>query len=454
MLHSRYRGGAARALALQGRGQPAEARQAGLHSPGKGLPVRAAMEGWACQPCFGAKLQVAHAAPAAGIWDMAGRAQTVCGPVDPAELGKTLAHEHLLIDLSWARDPRTASDRVFFEKPLDMDVCGCCRHYNMANKADLMLGSVDVAVSAMQRFRMAGGGAVVEPTSIGIGRDPLGLQEISRGSGVHVVMGTAFYVASVHPKELKDWTVAEIAKMLVDDIVYGATLSRQSPSSGTTTVHSSSSGVRAGIIGELGCSWPLHPDEAKVLQASAVAQRSTGAAISVHPGRDEAAPMEILRVLEAAGADLSRVVMCHIDRTVFKEHTLEEIAETGCYLEYDLFGMYQSGFYPHNPEVELLNDAGRVKQIQWLIAKGLGKRVLVSQDIAGNHRLSEWGGHGYHYLLKEVLPAMRARGMSEGQISDLFENNPQSVLTFAPVAASSVVADPVAGSSSKYVPRM
>jgi predicted metal-dependent phosphotriesterase family hydrolase len=36
---------------------------------------------------------------------MAGRAQTVCGPVHPAELGQTLAHEHLLIDLSWSRDP-------------------------------------------------------------------------------------------------------------------------------------------------------------------------------------------------------------------------------------------------------------------------------------------------------------------------------------------------------------
>ena len=104
--------------------------------------------------------------------------------------------------------------------------------------------------------------------------------------------------------------------------------------------------------------------------------------------------------------------------------------------------MYQSGFYP---EAELLNAAG-------LSAKGLGKQVLVSQRIAGNHRLSEWGGHGYHCLLKEVLPAMRSRGMSEGQISDLFENNPQSVLTFGPVATSSVVADPVAGSSSKYVP--
>ena len=437
------------------------------------------MDTRACAPCFSGVLKVVEPAPAAALWDLAGKAQTVCGAVEPAELGQTLAHEHLLIDLSWSRDPRTASDRLFFERPLDMDVFGCCRHYNMANKADLLLGSVAVAVGEMQRFRMAGGGAMIEPTSLGIGRDPLGLQEISRASGVHVfapenfgigrdllkrtselnmcamysllqvVMGAAFYVASVHPPELKDWTVAEIAKMLVDDIVYGATLSQESPSSGSTTVHSVSTGVRAGIIGEVGCSWPLHPDEARVLQASAAAQRATGAAITVHPGRDETAPMEILRVLEAAGADLSRVVMCHIDRTVFKESTLEEIAATGCYLEYDLFGMYQSGYYPHNPDVDLLNDAGRVKQIQWLIAKGAGRQILVSQDIAGNHRLAKWGGHGYHYLLKEIMPMMRARGMAEEQIADLFEKNPQRVLAFDAAAVESPTsASPAAGSSS------
>jgi hypothetical protein len=63
------------------------------------------MDSSRCRPC-GAQLQVRPSpAVSGGIWDMAGRAQTVCGPVHPAELGQTLAHEHLLIDLSWSRDP-------------------------------------------------------------------------------------------------------------------------------------------------------------------------------------------------------------------------------------------------------------------------------------------------------------------------------------------------------------
>ena len=87
-----------------------------------------------------------------------------------------------------------------------------------------------------------------------------------------------------------------------------------------------------------------------MLHAAALAQRQTGAAITVHPGRDEEAPSEILEILRVAGADLSRVVMCHIDRTVFKKETLRALAETGCYLEYDLFGNYGSGWYPFNPQ--------------------------------------------------------------------------------------------------------
>jgi len=51
--------------------------------------------------------------------------------------------------------------------------------------------------------------------------------------------------------------------------------------------------VQAGIIGEIGCSWPLHKDERKVLLAAALASKETGAAICVHPGRDETAPAKV-----------------------------------------------------------------------------------------------------------------------------------------------------------------
>lgn len=65
----------------------------------------------------------------------------------------------------------------------------------------------------------------------------------------------------------------------------------------------------------------------------------TGAPLIIHPGRNEPAPFEILDVLAAAGADLSRTVMSHLDRTIVDDQKLLELAKRGCYLEYDLFGI-------------------------------------------------------------------------------------------------------------------
>ena len=65
----------------------------------------------------------------------------------------------------------------------------------------------------------------------------------------------------------------------------------------------------------------------------------TGAPLIIHPGRDQQSPSHILDVLEAAGADLSRTVMSHIDRTMFSDDALLQLAKRGCYLEYDLFGI-------------------------------------------------------------------------------------------------------------------
>ena len=92
--------------------------------------------------------------------------------------------------------------------------------------------------------------------------------------------------------------------------------------------------IRSGVIGEIGCSWPLAENERKVLRASVQAQRITGAPLLIHPGRDETAPLQIIEVLTEAGADLSRTIMGHLDRTVFLRGTLTQIAKTGCYMEW------------------------------------------------------------------------------------------------------------------------
>src|SRR2546427_1670449 len=44
-------------------------------------------------------------------------------------------------------------------------------------------------------------------------------------------------------------------------------------------------GVRPGLIGEIGNTWPWTENEKKVVRAAVEAQRQTGAPLMIHPGR-------------------------------------------------------------------------------------------------------------------------------------------------------------------------
>ena len=263
-------------------------------------------------------------------------------------------------------------------------------------------------------YKQYGGGSLVDATSIGIARDPIGLVRISQAIGVNIIMGASYYVAPAHPPYMSSRTEDELAEQIVRDVMEGV--------DGTDT--------RSGVIGEIGCSWPLADSERKVLRASAMAQRLTSAPLSIHPGRDETAPLEIIKLLTEAGADLTHTIMCHLDRTVFLRDTLKTIAESGCYMEWDLFGR-ENSYYPLNPKVDMPSDAKRMDDIAWIASEGYGRKVLVAHDICAKHRLEKYGGHGYYYILGHIVPRMRERGFSREAIDNILIDNPRDALTFA-----------------------
>ena len=87
--------------------------------------------------------------------------------------------------------------------------------------------------------------------------------------------------------------------------------------------------VKPGIIGEVGCSWPLAEVEKRSLRAAATAQIQTKTPVMIHPGRDPTAPFEDLRIFQEAGGDAKHTVIAHLGRTIAKKDTLLELAETG-----------------------------------------------------------------------------------------------------------------------------
>ena len=347
--------------------------------------------------------------------EQTGKIQTVLGLINPDHLGVTSTHEHLFIDLQPIHSPpQESSAKSLYYEPLSQENIGYVRHYNLNNLDNTQLTDIDTAIKEATLYKRYGGEAIVDATSIGIARDPVGLLRVSHATGLHIIMGSSFYVDEAHPKNIANRSENDIAEEIVRDITEGVGPHR----------------VKSGIIGEVGCSWPLTDNERKILRASSHAQRITGAAMLIHPGRNEIAPLEIIEILGLAGADLDRTIMGHLDRTVFERSTLTQIAQAGCYLEWDLFGK-EISYYPWNPAIKMPSDGKRIEDIGWIISEGYQSKVVIAQDICSKDRLVAYGGHGYAYLPSQIAPRMREEGYSEESVHNILVDNPKSVLTFA-----------------------
>ena len=337
-----------------------------------------------------------------------GTVQTVLGPIAPTDLGPTLMHEHLLCDIRHPSQrkpddlgPELALDNVW---AINYGAAkGAARNY--------LLDARDVAADEVRRMVAAGGRSVVDLSCGGLSPDPLGLVEIARASGAHVIMGCGHYVEEYQDPANATRTIEDLAEEMVEAVTDGAW--------GTD--------VRAGIIGEIGCQAPWTAQEQRVMLAAVLAQRETGAAINVHPGRHPDQPQEAADFIRVKGGRMDRVIISHIDRTVFDDERLRRLADSGCVLEWDLFG--QESSYYRLSDIDMPNDAVRLRAIRGLLARGHLAQVLISHDICYRSRLVRWGGHGYGHIFANVVPMMRRRGFSEAEIQAILVDNPRRLLT-------------------------
>lgn len=345
--------------------------------------------------------------------------QTVTGPCTADELGITQMHEHLVSDFTMYLSPELESDPFRHQS-----VC-LGNLYEMKtrlmNVEVLSVSDTDVAVEEVESFRSAGGQTVVDATSIGIGRNPQALRSISQRTGVNVVMGSGWYVATSLDSSFADRSVESLADEIVADLEDGV---------GET-------GIRAGMIGEVGLSWPHHPLEERSLKAACIAQSRTGVALQIHPGRHPDSPQLAMDAVRRYGADTSRTIICHVERTLTNLNDMIALAKTGCMLEFDLFGQ-ESSYYFVPSFTGMPNDAGRVRLLSALIDSGYGDRLLLSQDICTCVHLTRYGGEGLHHLLSRAVPLMRRMGMSNEDVCQLLVANPARVLVGVAPSAQSV----------------
>ena len=338
---------------------------------------------------------------------MTGQVQTVLGPVAPETLGRTLMHEHVLCDIT----PPALAARNDPGPEITLQNAWAINYGRMRAARNYDVRLKDVAIRELLKLKAAGGGTVVELTCGGLKPDPAGLADIARATGVHLVMGCGYYV--------EDYQDAATRGRAVDDLTTEIAGQVQRGAWGTD--------VRAGIIGEIGCQAPWTAHEKVVMRAAITAQQATGAALNVHPGRHPDQPQEVADFVRAHGGDLGRTVISHIDRTIFDDARMLRLADTGVVLEFDLFGQ-ESSYYPL-ADIDMPNDAVRLRQIRTLITHGHLDRVVVSHDICYRTRLTAFGGHGYAHILENVVPMMRRRGFTDPEIDAILVSTPRRLLT-------------------------
>lgn len=345
---------------------------------------------------------------------LSGKVQTVLGLVDPDQLGRTMTHEHLTMSFECCYFPPAPGDEAVAANPFQMQHMHWLRQNPYSCHENLLLQQETNAVrDELLIYKQAGGGAIVENTTTGLDRDLPTLKRLAQDTGLHIIAGAGYYVDSTHSEATKRMTVEQLTDVIVSEVLHGA--------DGTD--------IRCGVIGEIGTGWPITDSEKKVLRASAHAQTRLGCPVIIHPGRNPAAPREVVRILQEAGGDISKTVMSHLDRTIFDEGELLEFAKLGSYLEYDLFGTEMLN-YPYNTDVDMPSDSQRVKALAFLIKEGYEDKLLVAHDIHTKNRLMKFGGHGYSHILKNIVPKMLTRGISQRQVDKILTDNPKCWLAF------------------------
>lgn len=296
--------------------------------------------------------------------------QTVCGEISKRQLGVTMDHEHLLLDLTPVRH-----DNV-----------------SVLNDLELMSEELHKAVDF-------GCQSVVEVTTADMGRNPEGLRILSTRTGVNIIASTGFYLKEYHSDWLKKASVDEIAEFFQKEINTGI----------------EKTDIKAGIIGEIASSKKIYPDEEKVLIAAARASKRTNTAVITHCNMGRLG-LEQIELLTGEGMTPDKIILSHTDLTADADYQIK-LLKNGVNLSYDTIG-----------KDRYLSDVTRMRVLMILIKAGWEDHLLLSQDISKQTYLTKYGGRGYTAVLGYFIPNLRKAGVTENQLHKMLVDNPARIL--------------------------
>jgi phosphotriesterase-related protein len=319
---------------------------------------------------------------------------TVTGDMAPEDLGFCQSHEHL-----WtAGYPGTVNP-------------------------DLRIDDLEKSRAELERYRRAGGAALVDAQPPGCGRNALMLKALSEQSAVRIIASTGFHKMIYYPEG--HWIygagAGALTRLFLEELsggmYQGEAMTLPDASSGART------SCRAGQIKAALDAGSFTPWYEKCFTAATEAARASGAPLMVHveKGSD---PLALADFLVKRGLAPEGLIFCHLDRAAADMSVHRELCRRGVYLEYDTIGRPKY----HDDEYE----AGIILD---MVRDGYAGQLLMSLD-STRARLSSYGGKpGLDHILTRFIPLLRRRGLPETQIQAFFRENPARA--FGRVPASS-----------------
>jgi phosphotriesterase-related protein len=341
-----------------------------------------------------------------------GQVMTVLGPVLASALGLTLMHEHLLNDCRcWWNKPAEPSRARLACEPVNAGILGELRMDPFVNLDNCRLDDERLTIAELAEAVALGCRTVVDPTCAGIGRDPQALRRIAAGTGLNIVTGGGFYLQASHPARLAGMGADDIADEIVSEAVTGI----------------GDSGVRIGLIGEIGVSAEFTADEETSLRGAARAQARCGLPLMVHLPGWYRHGHRVLDIVAAEGGVLAHTVLCHMNPSGADIGYQTSLAARGAFLGFDMIGM---DFWYADQGVQCPPDEQNAAAIAGLISAGFLDKLLLSQDVFLKMMLTRYGGFGYAYLQRHFLPRLLRHGVADTALTRLMIDNPRRV--FAP----------------------
>lgn len=326
--------------------------------------------------------------------------QSVLGKIEIDNIGVTSPHEHIFIDMRHCVGITGNEPAYFFEK-INLKNRGLVAADPYAILDNALLDNFDEALFEVQCFKKAGGDTIIDCTLDEIGRDPLKLKEISLKTGVNIILGCGNYYHIAHPEFVKKESVSQLAQRMYTDLTIGI--------NGT--------GVKAGIIGEIGTSAVITDNEKKVLYAAGQVGKELNKSIHVHTDLYTENGFEIIDILTGEGVKPEKICIDHIDVLIRSDYIFA-LLDKGVFIEFDNFG---KEFYLQNNK-RFAYDLERIEILKKIIDAGYGDKVLLSNDICLKTMWRTYGGTGYAHILTNVRLMAEDAGIIDAYNKILTEN--------------------------------